>query len=374
MIAVKNIVLVNDTTDWYHWGCTCTCTAIRDRISKIGYSIDTVPIYEIYNSNIAPGSIEQFDDPTFLKEFMSINWRVFQKLDRADIVVINGEGTLHGLSDNVLKLLYIAYASQRFMGKKVQIINHSCYPGTKTDLLARSVYKKVYAILDFVAVRETNSADILRDMGIQPTVSFDCLPLFLNDHYTNQTEKSDNTVVISGSAIFSHQPDIQLISHYIEQLNQLGCEVSILTGAKAHPAMDDKLLVEGLKDSCHNGQWQHIDAVSAIQWLDAIASASLFVSGRFHHTIAAAFLDTPFIMLDSNTPKMHALSQALGTHSPMSFNDPDFSDRLFRTTKGMLLDKAGRFPVEKSRLTGLRESSLANFRGLQDAGQEWAQA
>jgi polysaccharide pyruvyl transferase WcaK-like protein len=32
-------------------------------------------------------------------------------------------------------------------------------------------------------------------------------------------------------------------------------------------------------------------------WLDTIASASLVVSGRFHHTIAAAVLGIPFIII-----------------------------------------------------------------------------
>ena len=53
-------------------------------------------------------------------------------------------------------------------------------------------------------------------------------------------------------------------------------------------------------------------ATSEAAWLSAIPSARLLVSGRFHYSIAAAWLGTPFIALDSNTPKMDGLMQTLG--------------------------------------------------------------
>jgi polysaccharide pyruvyl transferase WcaK-like protein len=57
-------------------------------------------------------------------------------------------------------------------------------------------------------------------------------------------------------------------------------------------------------------------ARSELEWLSAIASARLLVSGRFHYSIAAAWLGTPFLALDSNTPKMAGLMQVLGLAGP----------------------------------------------------------
>ena len=45
------------------------------------------------------------------------------------------------------------------------------------------------------------------------------------------------------------------------------------------------------------------------EWLDTIRSATLLVSGRFHYTIASCMLDTPCIVLDSNTPKNRAVCE-----------------------------------------------------------------
>jgi hypothetical protein len=62
--------------------------------------------------------------------------------NNADLLVVNGEGTLHGVSDNVRGLLYFVYAAAQRLGKRVQIINHSCYPedgATLTDPVANGL-------------------------------------------------------------------------------------------------------------------------------------------------------------------------------------------------------------------------------------------
>ncbi len=46
---------------------------------------------------------------------------------------------------------------------------------------------------------------------------------------------------------------------------------------------------------------------SIAEWLGYIAAAKLFVTGRFHHLVAAAALGTPTVTMPGNTPKVDAV-------------------------------------------------------------------
>ncbi len=63
-----------------------------------------------------------------------------------------------------------------------------------------------------------------------------------------------------------------------------------------------------------------IDTPSALAWLQTIATARILISGRFHHTIAAAVLGTPSVTFSSNTPKIEEIRQTLGLEPPLAFD------------------------------------------------------
>jgi polysaccharide pyruvyl transferase WcaK-like protein len=367
--ALKRVALINDTSAWYHWGCTCTSTAIHDHLDRLGYTTQSVPIHDIYTAGHFPSTLHDFDSPEFFRKFMSDGLPIFQKLDCCEHVLINGEGTIHGLSANVLKLLYIAYAAKRFLGKNVQLINHSGYPenrGSPPDPLARAVYKKVYSVLDYVAVREEISAGILRDLGLRVARSFDCLPLFIQSHYCRDTAAVSNVITFSGSAQFSDPVTAAPFLCLMERISQEGYPVAVLTGARAHPAVDDKRFIEQLKEGCRC-PWTLIEATTPGQWLDVIASSRLFISGRFHHSIAAAFLGTPFIMVDANTSKLDALANELGCSPPLPMSAPDLQDALYEATVDVLSDVRENHKIDGAILHRLIGFAFNNFSGLESA-------
>jgi polysaccharide pyruvyl transferase WcaK-like protein len=92
-----------------------------------------------------------------------------------------------------------------------------------------------------------------------------------------------------------------------------GLRPIFLFGANANLAADDRDFAR-LLTRATGGAIELCHATSEAEWLSAIASAKLLVSGRFHYSIAAACLGTPFIALDSNTPKMDGLMQMLGLY------------------------------------------------------------
>lgn len=365
----KKIAFLNDTTDWCHWGCTCTSTAIRDQLVDNGVEVMPIPAEDIRECINPPGDFDQFDDVNFFRDFATANREMFEVINDAELVVINGEGVLHGISKTAINLLYIAYVTRVFMRKPVHIINHSCYPedrDTGESEPAKVFYRKVYEAIDGVVIRESISADLIGQLGIKVVRSFDCLPLYIDRHYlktkTNNEQGKTKTVVITGSEAISEHA-FPAVCEYIKKLVADGYVVNLLSGAKDNLSNSDLKFREALRYQNLPG-WNLIIATSAEKWLDTIECADLLVSGRFHHSIAAAFLQTPLIAIESNTPKIRALMNMLGLEQEIQPDQENFLEILIERTERILGDPSLAL-VSEARLNELKELSMQNFAGLQ---------
>lgn len=334
MVASPKIVLLNDTSAWNHWGCTGTSSALKERIQGLGFDLQSIPIDVIYALKQVP-QFEEFNNLQKFEEFCELNRDIINAIQRASGVVINGEGTLHGLGAAPIALLYLAHLSKKFFGKHVEIINHSVYPEDFSSIsadvegelyIAQNVYKTIYSELDFIAIRELLSHNEMRKLQISSTLSFDCLPLYIRDHYATNKQIKEKTLVIAGSAAFT-EIWAEKICRCLESVAERGFRIKCLIGAAAFPSTHEQLLAHFLSAHC-KASWDLVVAASMEEWLDTINHATLLVSGRFHHSIAAFCLNTPFIAFDSNTKKMQGLCASLGQEAPLPYLDPDLLDHL----------------------------------------------
>jgi polysaccharide pyruvyl transferase WcaK-like protein len=378
VFAGKKVVLFNDTSAWYHWGCTGTSAALKANIYKLGFEIEAVPINVVYSLQEIP-PFEEFDNPERFDCFQSLNTEVLRQIQSSDAVVITGEGTIHDLRAGPRTLLYLAHISKKFLGKHVEIINHSVYPKDDPSLSAdffdyfqiekekieeellwaQIIYKNFYAELDFVAIREPLSRNAMSQIGISSTLSFDCLPLYIRDYYCKPKQVEKKIVVVAGSVAFTELGAQQLCS-YLDKLDQMGYQITILTGAAAFPSRDDEAFVQFLR-AHSQASLQLVVASSMEEWLDTINHAAFLVSGRFHHSIAAFCLNTPFIALNSNTHKVHAICSMLGQKPPLLFSDPYLLGHLLARTKEILSAP----PVNNhAKIREICQLAERNFEGL----------
>ena len=136
--------------------------------------------------------------------------------------------------------------------------------------------------------------------------------------------------------------------------------VLFLTGAKARPAGEDATVFAWM--SAQFPGLQRVEATSMSEWLQTIATASCLVSGRFHHTIAAAMLGTPLIVLPSNTPKVSAVCDMLDLAPPLAGDGPQLDDLV---AAGLQLALAGGAPVVPAATReSIRQLATNNFTGL----------
>ncbi|MFQ5471228.1 MAG: polysaccharide pyruvyl transferase family protein [Gammaproteobacteria bacterium] len=355
------VVLVNDTFNAYHWGCTATSRALSGEIQALGYDIKYLPIIDIYNAKMLPKSVADFNDRNFFFNAVRSDPGLFERIGEADVVVINGEGTLHHLTDSAVKLLFLAYAAKKYLQRPVQIINHSAYPAnrfTVHDNEAGSLYSSIYKLMDFIAIREPISHRLMGQFGIKAQLSFDCLPLTVREFYPRAVTDKLNYIVISDSVAFPVSLIGALVNYIIFLLGS-GFEVKILTGARNYEAADSGRFLAALR---HYGEigYELVEAGSLQSWLDCISRSKLLVSGRFHHSIAAAFLGTPFVLMESNTPKNQALAEIFNITQPLSYSSSDFGAQLVERTKTVF---GSTLPAAEL-LTELLARAHNNFDGL----------
>ncbi|HUL09803.1 MAG TPA: polysaccharide pyruvyl transferase family protein [Candidatus Acidoferrum sp.] len=326
-MARPTAILLNDTTDWYHWGCTATSLGLKSLIGERYDLIDAVPIRVTYGLARPPNSPTQFQDAAFFRAHAADNADLYRRIERADCVFVHGEGTIHGLSRAAVNLLYMAFAARRHLGKPVYVVNHSLYPHTGRGADAASAdafYRSIYAVFDYIAIRETLSKEIADRLGMPAVLSFDCLPLTAGQLFSTRPARGE-TLAIAGSVAFEAVGLGPLVA-FANGMKQRGHQPVVITGAQAKPAADDARFVAALR-ALGTGDWRYVEAGSLTEWLSTIGSAALLVSGRFHHSLAAFAMRTPFVMLNSNTPKMNALAAMLGAPEPIRYDDPQL-DRL----------------------------------------------
>ena len=200
----KKIILINDSTNWYHFGCTATSLALKSELSKKDLIITSIPITETYKLNGAPDIAELFNNKDIYQDFYKKNKRIITEISQHEILIINGEGTLHGLNKAPLNLLYIAYITKKFLNKRVEIINHSVYPQDNLMLnnaAITNIYKLVYRSIDYIAIREPVSFRLMQKLNIKAIQSFDCLPLYIKHQYARHNKKENKKLLIAGEGI-----------------------------------------------------------------------------------------------------------------------------------------------------------------------------
>jgi len=361
--AAPRAILVNDTAYWYHWGCTCTSLALHEGWRAAGYAVESVAITTVNALAGLPNSVEEFDSEQVFNGFCAAQPALVAQLRRGDIVVVNGEGSLHGLGQTALGLLYLMYVSWRWLGKRTQVVNHSAYPAAADSpaaALANALYQKVYAGLDRVVVREPASAAVLASLGIVVEEGFDSLPLFANAHMP-MAERDDKRIVLAGTVALTEEY-LVLVCGLAEHALACGYGVDVLVGANAYLAGDDIAFVNALHRRL-KGRYRLVAATSEMEWLQAIRSSYLLVSGRFHHTIAAAWLGTPFLVSASNTSKIAGLLNRLEIGEAAVWISPSCPDEARGKLDSLLSDPTPALVTPAVREKLLRMAAI-NFPGF----------
>lgn len=363
----RSVLLVGDTNYWYHWGCSCTSLGLHEGLRSRYEKITVLPLPRLLSGCPTPLGLASLDADDFFDRFVQDCPDTVAAISGVDSVVINGEGSIHGASPIPLLLLYIAYVAKKRFGKHVAIVNHSCYPGEAMlpgmGEPVRDYYTKVYQALDLAVVREHLSLENASHFGGKVALGFDCLPLFLSRH-PSQACVRQRKLVLGGSVSWSPEM-VNCFASLAEWGSREGYSIEILSGAKAFLASDEVGFVEQMVRALDAKKIAHtlLFPVSELAWLEAIGTASLVVSGRFHYSIAAAFQHVPFLVAESNTSKIAGLLSELGLDpAAVALGRGEYATVVKKARRLLLGDRAG--VVMPERLDELRLRATSNFSSL----------
>ena len=154
-LCAKKALLINFTGDSYHWGCFGTSMEIYQTLLDKNYYVEIVSVFETHNTSPTVEKMNDFNDPKFFEKFCQSNQSLVQSIYKSDVVIVNGEGTLHRISKGSLNLLYFMLISKKFFRKKVHLINFSCFPNgdtSKPEGISK-IYPSVFQHLDSITER-----------------------------------------------------------------------------------------------------------------------------------------------------------------------------------------------------------------------------
>tara|TARA_B100001564_G_C20154871_1_gene452720 strand:- start:76 stop:534 length:459 start_codon:yes stop_codon:yes gene_type:complete len=149
---------------------------------------------------------------------------------------------------------------------------------------------------------------------------------------------------------------------FIDYFLKKNVPVTFLYGAKFSPAIEDIKLYKKLKDRSKLSNLKVVEAKSMRQWIDEFKSASFLFSARFHYSLAALSIGTPFRYFDSNTPKINAALETIDEDiNEFYVNDKDIHT-LINSAEKCLNDSVS--IKSKKRLKTMVSLANENFVGL----------
>lgn len=355
----RQALLLNFTGSTYHWGCYGTSMELWQTLVDMGYYVDLVDVRDPHVWANSPQHAEHFTDAEFGAAFLKANLSLYYALLGADVVVVNGEGTLHGAGRAPINLLYVMYLAKVHFKKPVHLINCSFFPaddGQPNEVLD-ALYGQVARVLDAVVPRETASKAILARLGMATQQGFDCLPRFIHRYGLLDSHIFQPTVVISGGVSLT-QVQAQNFGRLLAVFQKSGVHLTFLTGAKASINQEDERVYQEMRIQCP--ELNLVTAHTMCEWLDVIRNSACMVSARYHHTLAAVSLGVPTVVFPSNTPKINASMAMLGMDHVLNL-DHDFAQ------VGELIQRALQqqlAPVPPENVRSILDFCANNFEGI----------
>lgn len=365
---MKTALIINDTRDHYHYGCFATSTMLHTLLRQDGYSIDTIAVGRPGSISPSPERVEQLTCRSFFQSFSAENPDILAQIEAAEIVVFNGEGTLHGFSHRPRNLLYLISVAKHFSAKPTYLVNHSLFPTdfqSETDPQAFEFYKAAVRPLDGIASREIRSQSVYAEMGVPSAQAFDLLPLYARSQgIAPDDEGRDENLVVVGVGVGWTPAHALALARALKACLPATKRIQFLNGAPVRDPSE-----EAAYPSLMRSVDERIEATfsmdkpifspneGAKEWIRTISRAGLLVTGRYHHVVAALAMGTPTIAFTSNTDKIESTFQLLGLGAPtINPREAGFEERIREA-----LSAAHRSDAHVIRTTKLQQTRVCDL-------------
>ncbi|UTW10583.1 polysaccharide pyruvyl transferase family protein [Marinobacterium rhizophilum] len=313
------ILFLNDTSRSRNWGCQATTSCLRYLVERKwpGAQLDSVHLPKLPYRHIpqlrrwvesrflAAGKTRDLD--RFLQQ---MNVRVDERWFSYDLVLLNGEGSMHGKSGHLMRLLALVERLKR-AGVPCISVNQSVDLASKPAAL--EYLQQVYAGLDAVQVREAISLQGLGEAvpcaELVPDAAFfsNRLPPDWGRKSTPAADIAPGSIAIFGSSALGPR-DGATMGRLCDAVRQVRPEAPLLFLCSTKT---DEALAQAMTAKLSGVQTLTEQQLGFRDLCDVLAQVEISVGGRFHPTILAALQGTVTIPLVGNTCKMNGLMALL---------------------------------------------------------------
>lgn len=297
-----NVVVLGDTRDLHHHGCEAVMAELISGLSSVG----------LHRLNVLPG----------------LNWR--RNNDAclsADLVVINGEGSLHHSRPVIADILDLA-EKRRALGRPTALVNTSWFHNTPA-------HTSRLAAFNIVSARDKLSASEIIAHGPEPRFVPDLAIVHALNQRATASEIRRGPAMVSDSTLPSMTRQLRRLARvrHWDYLPVLARPLTPRPGAKSLKIHRRCQIAEKLGPLA---QWllspryhAHMIGLPETQdYLTRLAACEGVVTGRFHTVCFAIGLQTPFVAVSSNTPKIESLINDVGLDSSLRMVTPESLTKL----------------------------------------------
>jgi polysaccharide pyruvyl transferase WcaK-like protein len=274
-MARKKIAVFNDTRRTSHYGCEYVMQHIVEELQRRDVAVVfTWPVG--YDWRTAPD--------------------IMERLAGVDGVIVNGEGSIHHSENNVRAqyLTDIAKTVKSRYAIPVHLINASLFS------LGEDTFRSLRHF-DLIRVRESGSKHVLDAQGIPSEIVPDLTFIVDADRVVQPTSR----ILATDSVLSAVAQELKVVAA------EKGWDYCKFTHASWPLLRDGWPAREYLRRSA---KWLYASVLgknikNRFEFLHFLMSHGLLCTGRFHAVTLAMATTTPFVALESNTPKITCLLQ-----------------------------------------------------------------
>jgi len=243
-----------------------------------------------------------------------------------DIIIFNAEGSTYRDNIGAIKGLFMLWFSKTKLNKKAYFLNGSVTL-TLVDSTLPAMIKKVFSIIDGVAVREPYSYKNILDFYPQLTnikmypdsvfsLNIDNLPLNKKIKKLDFLEKDFFCFSLSMLPMdYRRSRDKSSLVYIIKELKKIVPNAVLLA-----KDVEDQILKDVAKDTDSifiGADFDYVDIMGIL------SKAKFLFSGRYHHLIFATKVGCPCIPIASSSHKIHGLASLFEVIMPHPIDATD---------------------------------------------------
>ncbi|KIM06050.1 MAG: hypothetical protein KN64_00665 [Sulfurovum sp. AS07-7] len=332
-----------------NWGGQATSSGIKKLVEETYPDVEFVPltlppfplnkirIFRTFWEKKLANAILKDDRVNVLKNLNKLN------IDKSffegfDTVCFNGEGAIHSKSGHLIRLMGMLYEFKK-RGAFVSALNQTVDLGN--NKLIQDVVKKVYSMVDYLAVREPVSQRELQKLGLNPELVPDAayalgsFSIEKVEALTSDLNLPQKFVAVTGSSYLKrNRKSIKLMDKLLAEIQKFYKDIPIYFLANAKTDMYIAKKLKSKYGFTIFGYPEKHDRAMAV-----IAKAYVVIGGRQHPNIFAAMQSVPFVPLKGNTHKMEGVVELLKyPMDVLSWNDYDKFKYSFQKLESMRIN------------------------------------